>query len=368
MRALVWKGINELGVETVKDPTLLNPHDAIIKVKLSSVCGSDLHLLDGYVPSIHNGDIIGHEFIGEVVETGPQVRGLKRGDRVVVGSVIGCGECYYCRHDAWSLCDNSNPHAWMADAAFGYSGAGIFGYSHAFGGYAGSHAEYIRVPYADKGAFPAPEGISDEQLLFCSDAFPTGYMAADMCGDLAGKVVAIWGCGGVGQMAIRSAWLLGAARVVAIDRIPGRLAMAQNLGQAEVINYEETDVLEALKEMTAGRGPDCCIDAVGMEPAVLRQAIMACGKGGIVAVAGVYAGVVNKFPMGAVMNKGLTLRSGQAHAQKYIPRLLEHILKGDADPSFLLTHRWPLEQGPEGYKMFKEKSDHCMRVAFDPAR
>ncbi|WP_298733597.1 zinc-dependent alcohol dehydrogenase [uncultured Chitinophaga sp.] len=391
MRALVWKGINKLGVETVKDPGILNPQDAIIKVKLSSVCGSDLHLLDGYVPNIHAGDIIGHEFIGEVVETGPQVQKLKKGDRVVVGSVIGCGECHYCQHDAWSLCDNSNPHAWMAAATFGYSGAGIFGYSHAFGGYAGSHAEYIRVPYADKGAFKAPEGITDEQLLFCSDAFPTGYMAADMCGSLAGKVVAVWGCGGVGQMAIRSAWLLGAARVIAIDRIPERLTMAQHVGQADVIDYTITDVLETLKEMTGGRGPDCCIDAVGMEahttgmeqlydrvkhtlrlqtdrPAVLRQAIMACGKGGTVSVVGVYGGVVDKFPMGPAMNKGLTLRMGQMHAQKYIPRLLDHILKGAADPSFLLTHRWSLEQGPEGYRMFKEKTDNCIRVVFDPAQ
>ncbi|HEY0611416.1 MAG TPA: zinc-dependent alcohol dehydrogenase [Chitinophaga sp.] len=389
MKALIWKGINDLGVENVKDPGILNPHDAIVKVRLSSVCGSDLHLIDGYVPSMHEGDIIGHEFMGEVVETGAEVQRLKKGDRVVVGSVIGCGECYYCQHDAWALCDNSNPHAWMAEAAFGYSGAGIFGYSHAFGGYAGSHAEYIRVPFADRGAFKVPEGLSDEQVLFCSDAFPTGYMAADMCNLQGGKVVAIWGCGGVGQMAIRSAWLLGAERVIAIDRIPERLSMARNFGQAEVINYEETDVLETLKELTAGRGPDCCIDAVGMEahttgveqyydrvkqalrlqtdrPAVLRQAIMACGKGGTVSIAGVYGGLVDKFPIGPAMNKGLTFKMGQMHAQKYIPRLIDHILKGEADPSFLLTHRWSLQQGPEGYKMFKEKTDNCIRVAFDP--
>jgi threonine dehydrogenase-like Zn-dependent dehydrogenase len=392
MKALIWKGINDLGVENVEDPAILNPHDAIIKVTLSSVCGSDLHLLDGYVPSMHEGDIIGHEFMGEVVETGPSVTTLKKGDRVVVGSVIGCGECHYCRQQSWSLCDNSNPHAWMAEAAYGYSGAGIFGYSHAFGGYAGSHAEYIRVPYADKGAFKVPEGLSDEQALFCSDAFPTGYMAADMCElSAGGKVVAVWGCGGVGLMAIRSAWLLGAERVIAIDRIPERLAMAKMFGNAEVINYEETDVLEMLKEMTAGRGPDCCIDAVGMEahttgveqyydrikqtlrlqtdrPAVLRQAIMACGKGGIVSVVGVYGGLIDKFPMGAAMNKGLRFHMGQMHAQKYIPRLMDHILKGEADPSQLLTHRWSLQQGPEGYKMFKEKTDNCIRVVFDPAQ
>jgi len=389
MKALVWNGINDLRVEQVKDPAILNPHDAIVKVKLSSVCGSDLHLIDGYVPSMHAGDIIGHEFMGEIVETGSAVTKFKKGDRVVVGSVIGCGECHYCRQNAWSLCDNSNPHAWMAEAAYGYSGAGIFGYSHTFGGYAGSHATYIRVPFADHGAFRVPEELTDEQALFCSDAFPTGYMAADMCNILPGHIVAIWGCGGVGQMAIRSAWLLGAERVIAIDRIPERLAMAKSYGKAEVINYEETDVLEALKEMTAGRGPDCCIDAVGMEahttgveqyydrvkqtlrlqtdrPAVLRQAIMACGKGGTVSVVGVYAGLLDKFPMGAAMNKGLTFRMGQMHAQKYIPQLMAHIIKGEADPSFLLTHRWPLQHGPEGYRMFKEKKDNCIRVAFTP--
>jgi threonine dehydrogenase-like Zn-dependent dehydrogenase len=278
----------------------------------------------------------------------------------------------------------------MAEKMYGYSGAGIFGYSHAFGGYAGSHAEYVRVPYADHGAFRVPEGLTDEQVLFCSDAFPTGYMAADMCNILPGSIVAIWGCGGVGQMAIRSAWLLGAERVIAIDRIPERLAMAETVGKAEVINYEETDVLETLKEITAGRGPDCCIDAVGMEahttgieeyydrikqtlrlqtdrPSVLRQAIMACGKGGTVSVVGVYGGLVDKFPMGAAMNKGLTFRMGQMHAQKYIPLLMDHVLKGDVDPSCLLTHRWALEKGPEGYKMFKEKKDNCIRVAFAPA-
>ncbi|HEY8920822.1 MAG TPA: zinc-dependent alcohol dehydrogenase [Chitinophaga sp.] len=391
MKALIWNGINDLKVENVKDPGILNPHDAIVKVGLSSVCGSDLHLLDGYVPSMHAGDIIGHEFMGEVVETGSQVKKLKKGDRVVVGSVIGCGECNYCKQDEWSLCDNSNTHAWMAEKAFGYSGAGIFGYSHAFGGYAGSHAEYIRVPYADHGAFRVPAELTDEQVLFCSDAFPTGYMAADMCNILPGGVVAIWGCGGVGQMAIRSAWLLGAERVIAIDRIPERLAMAEKYGKAEVINYEETDVLETLKELTAGRGPDYCIDAVGMEahttgieqyydrikqtlrlqtdrPSVLRQAIMACGKGGTVSVIGVYGGLIDKFPMGAAMNKGLTFRMGQMHAQRYIPQLFDLILKGEVDPSYLLTHRWSLQQGPEGYKMFKEKTDSCIRVAFAPGK
>jgi threonine dehydrogenase-like Zn-dependent dehydrogenase len=389
MKALIWNGINELKVEQVKDPGILNKHDAIVKVHLSSVCGSDLHLIDGFVPSMRAGDIIGHEFMGEVVETGSEVQRLKKGDRVVVGSVIGCGECYYCQQQSWSLCDNTNPNAWMAEKAYGHSGAGIFGYSHAFGGYAGSHAEYIRVPFADHGAFAVPEGLTDEQVLFCSDAFPTGYMAADMCGIQPGDVVAVWGCGGVGQMAIRSAWLLGAERVIAIDRFPERLAMAGTFGKAEVINYAETDVLETLREITGGRGPDRCIDAVGMEadstglekyydqvkqtlrmqtdrPAVLRQAIMACRKGGTVSIVGVYAGLLDKFPMGAAMNKGLTLRMGQMHAQKYIPRLMEHVQKGEVDPSYLLTHRWSLEQGPDGYKMFKEKTDNCIRVAFAP--
>jgi len=389
MKALCYQSTNKLNVETVPDPSILNPKDAIIKVLLSSVCGSDLHLLNGYVPTMREGDIIGHEFMGEVVETGSEVKKLRKGDRVVVGSIVACGDCQYCHEETYSLCDNSNPHAWMAERAYGYSTAGIFGYSHAFGGYSGSHAQYIRVPFADKGVFNIPDGVSNESAVFASDAFPTGFMAADMCKIKPGDVVAVWGCGGVGQMAIKSAYLLGAERVIAIDRFPERLEMARTYTGAEVLNYEHTDVLEALKEMTGGRGPDACIDAVGMEahttgfehqydkakqslrlqndrPSVLRQAIMACSKGGTVSIVGVYGGFVDKFPMGPAMNKGLTLRMGQMHAQKYIPRLLEYLQNGEADTAHLLTHRASLTEGQDGYQMFKKKKDNCVRVVFDP--
>jgi threonine dehydrogenase-like Zn-dependent dehydrogenase len=387
MKALCWNGVRKLNVERVSDPDIINPQDAIVRVVLSSVCGSDLHLVNGYIPTMKAGDIIGHEFVGEVVDVGPGVQKLKIGDRVVVGSVIGCGECYHCKHDQWSLCDNSNENGYLQEKMFGYPTAAIYGYSHLFGGYAGSHAEYIRIAYADKGCFQIPEGISWESALFTSDAFPTGYMAADMAVK-PGDVVAVWGCGGVGQMAMTSAWLKGASRVIAIDRFDYRLTTAQTRGKAETLNYEEVDVLEALKEMTGGRGPDVCIDAVGMEAhssnhlsyaydkvkqnmhlqtdrsGVLRQAIMACRKGGTVSIIGVYAALIDKFPMGILMNKALTIKSGQMHAQKYIPMLLDYIQKGDADPSYLLTHRWKLENGAEGYKMFNDKTDHCMRVAF----
>ncbi|WP_224995694.1 zinc-dependent alcohol dehydrogenase [Cesiribacter sp. SM1] len=390
MKALCYVGTNKLNTERVKDPEILNPGDAIIKVSLSSVCGSDLHLLDGYVPSMREGDIIGHEFMGEVVEVGPGVKKLKKGDRVVVCSILGCGDCWFCQHDEYSLCDNSNPHEEILEKAYGHATAGIFGYSHAFGGYAGSHAEYIRVPYADKGCFKVPEGLTDDQALFCSDAFPTGYMAADMANIKPGDVVAVWGCGGVGLMAIQSAYLLGAERVIAIDRLPERLNMAKNMAKAEVLNYAEVDVQVALKEMTGGRGPDSCIDAVGMEahsygadyyydrakqavrlqtdrPTVLRETIMACRKGGNVSIVGVYGGLIDKFPMGAAMNKALTMRMGQMHGQRYIPKLLEHVQKGDVDPTYMLTHKWSLEDGHEGYQMFKKKKDNCVRVVFAPS-
>ena len=389
MKALCWNGINKLNVERVPDPAILNPGDAIVRVTMSSVCGSDLHLLDGYVPTMREGDIIGHEFMGEVVETGAAVKKLKKGDRVVVGSVLGCGHCEFCQTDQWSLCDNSNTNPEILEKAYGYAGAGIFGYSHAFGGYAGSHAEYIRVPYADTGSFRVPEGVSNEAAVFTSDAFPTGFMAADMCGIEQGDTVVVWGAGGVGQMAMQSAHLLGAERVIAIDRVADRLEKARTYAQAEVLNYEEVDVLEALREMTGGRGPDRCIDAVGMEahttgleqyydkvkqtlrlqtgrPAVLRQAIMACRKGGTVSIVGVYGGLIDKFPMGAAMNKALTLRMGQMFAQKYIPQLLETVASGKVDPAYMLTHQYALDQGPEGYQMFKHKTDSCMRVVFTP--
>ncbi|MFP4092612.1 MAG: zinc-dependent alcohol dehydrogenase [Cyclobacteriaceae bacterium] len=390
MKALCWNGINDLGVETVEDPGLINKKDGIVKVSLSSVCGSDLHLIDGYVPTMKKGDIIGHEFMGEIVELGSEVKTMKKGDKVVVGSIIGCGDCFFCEHDAWSLCDNSNPNPAILEKAYGQATAGIFGYSHAFGGYAGSHAQYIRVPFIENGAFKVPEGIPDKKAVFCSDAFPTGYMAADMCDIQPGDVVAVWGCGGVGLMAMQSAYLLGAARVIAIDRIPERLELARTQAKAETLDYSKVDnLIEALTEMTGGRGPDCCIDAVGMEahnnsvdyyydrakqavrlqtdrPTVLRQAIMACRKGGTVSIVGVYGGLIDKFPMGAAMNKALTLRMGQMHAQKYIPRLLDHVANGDVDPSYLLTHKLSLDQGPEGYKLFKNKTEHCVRSVFAP--
>jgi threonine dehydrogenase-like Zn-dependent dehydrogenase len=391
MKALCWNGINDLGVETVADPGLINKKDGIVKVSLSSVCGSDLHLIDGYVPTMKKGDIIGHEFMGEIVEVGSEVKSMKRGDRVVVGSIIGCGDCFFCQHDEWSLCDNSNPNSAILEKAYGHASAGIFGYSHAFGGYAGSHAQYIRVPFIENGAFKIPEAIEeDEKAVFVSDAFPTGYMAADMCDIQPGDTIAVWGCGGVGLMAMESAYLLGAERVIAIDRIPERLELAEKRVGAEVINYSEVDsIIEVLSEMTGGRGPDRCIDAVGMEahnnsvdyyydrakqavrlqtgrPTVLRQAIMACRKGGTVSIVGVYGGLLDKFPMGAAMNKALTLRMGQMHAQRYIPRLLEHVANGDVDPSYLLTHKMSLNQGPQGYKLFKNKTDHCLRSVFAP--
>lgn len=390
MRALCWNGVRQLAVETVPDPGILNPRDAIVEVRLSSVCGSDLHLLNGYLrPFMREGDIIGHEFIGTVVETGPEVHQVRKGDRVIVTPLIGCGGCRYCDQDLWSLCDNSNPNPELLEAIWGDSIAGAFGYSHATGGYAGGHAGFVRVPFADNGCFRVPDELSDEQALFASDAFPTGYMGADLAGIERGDVVAVWGCGGVGQMAIRSAYLLGAECVIAIDRFPERLRMAAEKGGAEVLDYEEVDVLEALKEMTGGRGPDRCIEAVGMEAhgtgpdywydrakqalrletgrsQALRQAIVACRKGGTLVVLGVFVGFIDKFPIGAVMNKGLTIRTGQQHGQRYAARLLERIVRGDVDPSYLVTHRMPLEEGPRGYELFRKKEDGCVRVVFDP--
>ena len=389
MRALCWNGVNDLRVERVPDPTILNPRDVILKIRLSSVCGSDLHLIDGYIPTMQPGDIIGHEFLGEVVEVGREVRKLRRGDRVIGISIIGCGGCFFCQNEQWSLCDNSNPNPKITEELYGHSTAGIFGYSHAFGGYAGSHAEYMRVPFADQGCFVVPEQVSDEQALFVSDAFPTGYMAADLAQIEPGDTVAVWGSGGVGLMAMHSAYLLGAERVIAIDRFPERLELAAKRARAEVINYEQHDVLEALRELTGGRGPDRCIEAVGMEahgtgaqyaydrikqavrlesdrPVALREAILACRKGGTVSVVGVFGGFIDKFPMGAVVNKGLTLRSAQQYGQRYAPRLLEHIARGDVDPSYLITHKLPLDQGPRGYKLFKTKDEQCVRSVFVP--
>ncbi len=388
MRALCWNGVNDLRVESIPDPGIVNPRDAIVRIIMSSVCGSDLHLLGGYVPTMQPGDIIGHEFIGEIVETGSAVQTLKRGDRVVVVSIIGCGECHQCKRQEFSCCDNSNPNSRVTEVAYGHGCAGIFGYSHAFGGYAGSHATYARIPYAEVNAFKIPEGIPDEKAVFVSDACPTGFMGADLAGIEPGDVVAVWGCGGVGQMAIRIAYLLGAGRVIAIDRFPERLRLAQERGGAEVLDYEQVDVSEALDELTGGRGPDRCIDCVGMEAhgtgpmhlydtakhqmmlseriGALRQAIYACRKGGTVSVMGVYGSFIDKFPMGAVVNKALTIRSGQQAGQRYVGRLFDWIARGELDPSYLLTHPMPLEDGPHGYALFKQKQDGCIRAVFAP--
>ena len=389
MRAICWNGVNDVTVEQVPEPRILSPDDVILRVIMSSVCGSDLHLLHGYIPTMERGDILGHEFIGEVVEVGTAVKRLKAGDRAVVASIIGCGRCHYCKSDQWSLCDNSNPSHVMTEKLFGHVTAGIFAYSHALGGFAGSHAEYVRVPFADFGAFKVPEGVRDESALFASDALPTGYMGAEMCNIRSGDVVAVWGAGGVGQMAMRSAYLLGAERVIAIDRLPERLAMARDRSGAEVLDYTKVNVQEALKEMTGGRGPDHCIDAVGMEadgtglghaydrvkqalrlttdrPLVVREAILACRKGGTVSIIGVYAGLADKIPLGALMNKGLIIRTGQQHGQRYIPRLLEHLERGELDPSDLLTHRMSLDEGAHGYRIFAERKDGCMRSVFTP--
>lgn len=389
MRALCWNGVNTLSVETVPDPVIVNPHDAIMRVILTTTCGSDLHFIDGYIPTMRKGDVIGHEFMGEVVEVGRDVKRVKKGDRVVVPSFICCGNCWYCKNDLWSLCDNTNPNAEIQEPLLGYPTAGIYGYTHAFGGYAGSHAQYVRVPHADQDCFAIPDGVRDEQALFCSDAAPTGYMGADFCDIKPGDTVAVWGCGGVGLMAQRSAFLLGAERVIAIDRLPERLQMARDQIGSETIDYTAVDsVVDVLKEMTGGRGPDACIDAVGMEAhgvgvqyaydrvkqalhlhtdrgEALRQAMMACRKGGTLSILGVY-GVMDKFPVGVLMNKGLTVRTAQQHGQKYVRRLLEHVAKGELDPSILATHRFSLEDAPRGYDMFKHKTDGCVRAVFAP--
>jgi threonine dehydrogenase-like Zn-dependent dehydrogenase len=387
MRALCWNGVNDLRVETVPDPTIVNPHDVVLKVLRTTTCGSDLHVISGYIPTAREGDVLGHEFMGEIVEVGPEVTKVRKGTRVVVPSFIGCSHCWYCRHDLWSACDNTNPNPELQVPEMGYPTAGIYGYTHAFGGYAGSHAEYIRVPHGDANCFGVPEGVTDEQALYLSDAVPTGYMGADFCDIAPGDTVAVWGCGGVGLMAQKSALLMGAGRVIAIDRIPERLALARQLG-AETLDYTQTDVLEELKQTTGGRGPDACIEAVGMEAhgtgaqyaydkvkqalrletdrgQALREAVIACRKGGVLSVLGVY-GLIDKFPMGVVMNKGLTLRSAQQHGQRYMPEMLEHVVEGRLDPSILTTHRMPLEDAVAGYELFKEKQDACIRVAFVP--
>ncbi len=390
MRALCWEGKRNVRVETVPDPKILNSRDAIVRITSTAICGSDLHLYNGLIPTMERGDILGHEFMGEVVETGKNVSNLKVGDRVVVPFPIACGACAMCQQDLFSCCENSNPNAWMAEKLLGYSPAGLFGYTHMLGGYAGGQAEFARVPFADVGPIKVPDGIPDEQVLFLSDIFPTGYMGAELCNIKGGEVIAVWGCGPVGQFAIASAKMLGAERIIAIDRFPYRLQMArERAGATDVINYEEVSVLETLKELTGGRGPDACIDAVGMEahghaamyaydrakqalmlesdrPLALREAILACRSGGIVSVIGVYGGFIDKFPMGAVMNRSLTIRSGQTHVQHYLRPLLERIERGEIDPSFVITHQLSLDEAPNGYDMFLHKQDNCEKVVLKP--
>jgi threonine dehydrogenase-like Zn-dependent dehydrogenase len=389
MRALCWYGPQDVRIDTVPDPRPLNPRDAIVRVTRTAICGSDLHLYNGYIPTMQSGDILGHEFMGEVVEVGTGVHNLVPGDRVVVPFAIACGACFFCERELWSLCDNTNPNAHVAETLFGFSGSGLFGYSHLYGGYAGGQAEYARVPFADVGPLKVPDGLDDEHALFLSDIFPTGYMAAEHCNITPGDTVAVWGCGPVGQFAIRSAWLLGADRVLAIDRFPERLDLAATYGKAEVLNYEQMDVLEALRELTGGRGPDACIDAVGIEahgvtldwyydrakqalmletdrPHVLRQAIMACRKGGTISIPGVYGGIVDKMPFGAAFAKGLTFRMGQTHVHRYMRPLLARIERGEVDPTYIITHRLRLEEAPDAYAMFSAKRDGCVKVVLTP--
>jgi threonine dehydrogenase-like Zn-dependent dehydrogenase len=389
VKAVCWKGPKDVRVEQVKDPELLNPRDAIVKITSTAICGSDLHLYNGYVPTMVKGDILGHEFMGEVVDKGPGVENLAIGDRVVVPFPIACGGCFACEATEFSLCENSNPNAWMAEKMWGHSTAGLFGYSHLTGGYAGGQAEYARVPYADVGPIKIPDGVPDERVLFLSDIFPTGYMAAEACELEPGDVVAVWGCGPVGLFAIASAFLLGAERVIAIDRFPERLALAKERCGAETLDYEQVDIQEALEELTGGLGPDHCIDAVGMEghapgvvgmydrikqalmletdrPVALRQAMLACRNGGTVSVPGVYGGVVDKLPLGAFMNRALTLKTGQTHVQRYLQPLLERIMNDEIDPSFVITHRLPLDAAAEGYDIFLRKKDDCVKVVLKP--
>jgi len=394
VKAVCWMGKHSVEVRDVPEPSLINPRDAVVRISSTAICGSDLHLYNGHIPTLQRGDILGHEFMGEVVEVGRGIRNgtadsLKVGDRVVVPFAIACGRCAYCLRGETSLCDNSNPNAQVAESLYGFSGGGLFGYSHLFGGYAGGQAEYARVPFADVGLFKVPRHFADEQLLFLTDVFPTGYMAAENCDIEEGDVVAVWGCGPVGQFAIRSAFLLGAERVIAIDEVRERLAMAQQAGADTIDFSEDDDVVDALKELTGGRGPDHCIDAVGLEaygktkaavldrakttvmlatdrPNALRQALQACGKGGTVSIPGVYGGFLDKLPIGAAFAKGLTLRMGQTHVHSYVRDLLKLVEEGRIDPSFVVTHRMPLEDAARAYETFKAKDDGCIKVVLKP--
>jgi threonine dehydrogenase-like Zn-dependent dehydrogenase len=390
MKALTWHGKNDIRCETVPDPKIEHGRDAIIKVTACAICGSDLHLFDGVMPTMEKGDVVGHESMGEVIEVGAENKALKVGDRVVVPFTISCGECFFCKNGFYSGCERSNPNAKAAEKLWGHSPAGLFGYSHMLGGFAGGQAEYMRVPYADVGPIKVPEGLSDEQVLFLSDIFPTGYMAAEFCGLKGGETVAIWGCGPVGQMAIKSAFLLGAERVIAIDTVPERLALAAASG-AITLDFAKDDIYDRIQELTLGRGADACIDAVGTEPSirsgfdavvdriksatylgtdnphVLRQAIHCCRNFGTLSIVGVYGGLLDKIPMGSAINRGLTFRMAQTPVQHYLPKLMELIQKGKIDPSFVITHRATLEEGPDLYKTFRAKEDGCIKVVMKPS-
>lgn len=390
MKAVCWMGKSKIETLEVADPVLLNPHDAIIKITRTAICGSDLHLFDGFIPTMEQGDVLGHEFMGIVEETGKEVSNLKRGDRVVVPFTIACGNCLFCKKQLWSACDNTNPNAHMMEALYGYSGSGLFGYSHMMGGYAGGQAQYARVPFANVGPLKIESDVPDEKVLFLSDIFPTGYMAAENAQIEDGDTVAVWGCGPVGQFAIASAFMLGAARVIAIDRFPERLAMAEGIG-AITVDYSDEDVsvLTALKDLTGGIGPDGCIDAVGLEahsadlqgfydkvktalmletdrPGVLRQAIQAVRKGGTLSIPGVYGGLLDKVPFGAAFGKGITMKMGQTNMHKYMKPLLERIEKGQIDPSSIISHRITLDQAPKMYEIWRDKKDHVTKIVIDP--
>ena len=388
MKALCWNAKNDLRVETVPDPKILNPRDAILKITTSAICGSDLHLFDGYIPTLKAGDILGHEFMGEVVELGAAVKNLSIGDRVVVPFNIACGNCYFCKKKLQSCCDNSNPNGYLAEKLYGAAPSALFGYSHLYGGYAGGQAQYVRVPFADVGPMKIPDGIPDEKVIFLTDIFPTGYMAAENCNIQPGDVVAVWGAGPVGQFAIRSAFMLGAEKVISIDDVPERIKMAQE-GRATTINMKNEMVYDRLMELTGGRGPDSVIDAVGLEAHgatldhwydmakikvglatdrthALRQAINCCRKGGTVSVPGVYGGFLDKFPFGTAFAKGLTFKMGQTHTHNYLKPLLDRVQAGEIDPSFVITHTMPLSEAPHGYEIFRAKQDQCIKVVLKP--
>lgn len=389
MKALCWEGVNELEVRDVPDPMIRNDSDVIVKVRRSVTCGSDLHLMGGYIPFMRAGDVIGHEYVGEVVECGPDVRKHQVGDRVVVSPFVSCGQCWYCQRGEYSLCENTNTNPAITETMWGFAPGGCLGYSHAMGGFAGAHAQYVRVPFADIGAFTIPDEVSDERAVFAGDAAATGWMGADLGGVKPGDVVAVWGAGAVGQMAARAAVLLGADRVIIIDRLDDRLALARAHTGAETLNFAVDDIAGELLDRSGGRGPDVCVEAVGMEaggtgpqdvyddvkqrlrtqtdrPAAVREAIYHCRKGGSVFILGVFTGFVDKFPLGAMMNKGLTMRGAQVHGQRYVPMLLERMRRGELVTEYLATHTMPLAEAPLGYEMFKHKKDGCLRAVFVP--